>query len=476
MFAFALLDDATAPRARVATISASSRSVLRLHRDGALVFAWEFKAVTRVLGRPNCESTPRVLVRVDPVLLGPRPAVCNRGRSRSSPPGSWAEMRPDGFVGRASLLGSIAEVAAAAADDPPRDLPSGRGGLGRGASGVRCARVDVPQRRPRLEHRDRARQAARVRASDAYTIRFRREDQLFEAMPDDAHYAASGRAPVRHRLARDRDRSPTSSTCSPRMGGCARRARGRSCSHQHLAHLRECPRRRREGCSSRGWVPTSSSAATGSTPPASWHPAINACHGSTATRRGACGGSAYRWRSGATACDPVRWAKRCLTFAELPEEAAFRRSYTLYGADEVLDVDRRPGLEGVCRRRRARAPGRLRRHGVGRSRQPNVPRRRTAVPPPVDDLAYTDRASMAASTEVRVPFVDVELVPRHVRPPRLGQGAWSPREARPQGGGRGMAPARHRLPAEGLIRRAHSRGSRVTSARSWTKCFSTASS
>ena len=35
---------------------------------------------------------------------------------------------------------------------------------------------------------------------------------------------------------------------------------------------------------------------------------------------------------------PVRWAKRFLTFAELPEEAAFRRSYTLYGADEVLDV------------------------------------------------------------------------------------------------------------------------------------------
>ena len=37
-----------------------------------------------------------------------------------------------------------------------------------------------------------------------------------------------------------------------------------------------------------------------------------------------------------------RWAQRFLTFAELPEEEAFRRSYTLYDRDELaglLDPD-----------------------------------------------------------------------------------------------------------------------------------------
>ena len=31
----------------------------------------------------------------------------------------------------------------------------------------------------------------------------------------------------------------------------------------------------------------------------------------------------------------ARWAKRFLTFAELPEEPRFRRSYTLYDPDEL---------------------------------------------------------------------------------------------------------------------------------------------
>ena len=34
----------------------------------------------------------------------------------------------------------------------------------------------------------------------------------------------------------------------------------------------------------------------------------------------------------------VRWAKRFLTLAELPEEAAFRRSYTLYDPEQLKDL------------------------------------------------------------------------------------------------------------------------------------------
>ena len=34
----------------------------------------------------------------------------------------------------------------------------------------------------------------------------------------------------------------------------------------------------------------------------------------------------------------ARWAKRFLTFAELPEEAAFRRSYSLYAPGELAQL------------------------------------------------------------------------------------------------------------------------------------------
>ena len=45
--------------------------------------------------------------------------------------------------------------------------------------------------------------------------------------------------------------------------------------------------------------------------------------------------SAAAGRGRRAACATARWAKRFLTFADLPEEAAFRRSYTLYDADDL---------------------------------------------------------------------------------------------------------------------------------------------
>jgi asparagine synthase (glutamine-hydrolysing) len=100
----------------------------------------------------------------------------------------------------------------------------------------------------------------------------------------------------------------------------------------------------------------------------------------------------------------ARWAKRFLTFAELPQEEAFRRSYTLYDPPDLEDL-LSPDLGGFVQEiveehrdiycdtvltdhvnRMCLADSRLFLPGL--------------------NLAYTDRASMAASTEVRVPFVD----------------------------------------------------------------------
>jgi asparagine synthase (glutamine-hydrolysing) len=104
----------------------------------------------------------------------------------------------------------------------------------------------------------------------------------------------------------------------------------------------------------------------------------------------------------------VRFAKRFLSFAELPEETAFRRSYTMYDRHELLGL-LSPDLAGAVDEvltehadtyhdnavddfvnRMCLADARLFLPGL--------------------NLAYTDRSSMAASTEVRVPFVDVEVV------------------------------------------------------------------
>ena len=73
-----------------------------------------------------------------------------------------------------------------------------------------------------------------------------------------------------------------------------------------------------------------------------------------------------------------RWAKRFLSFADLPEEAAFRRSYTLYDPPELtalLD----PQL-GTCRARCcARTLQFVQRQSAGRPRQQDVPGRYASV-------------------------------------------------------------------------------------------------
>ncbi|HEY9378614.1 MAG TPA: asparagine synthase C-terminal domain-containing protein, partial [Jiangellaceae bacterium] len=102
-----------------------------------------------------------------------------------------------------------------------------------------------------------------------------------------------------------------------------------------------------------------------------------------------------------------RWAKRFLSFAELPEEAAFRRSYTLYDSDELralLDPELSPHVQDVVDAHRSLYnDGRLADH-VNRMCLTD-----TRLFLPGLNLAYTDRSSMSASTEVRVPFVDPDV-------------------------------------------------------------------
>ncbi len=103
----------------------------------------------------------------------------------------------------------------------------------------------------------------------------------------------------------------------------------------------------------------------------------------------------------------TRWAQRFMQFANLDEEAAYFRSYTYYDARAM---ERLMGERAV-------------------SLYQNVHAQHQAIyeAGPADDMinrmcfadmqlfmeglnqTYTDRASMAASTEVRVPFIDIEM-------------------------------------------------------------------
>ena len=104
----------------------------------------------------------------------------------------------------------------------------------------------------------------------------------------------------------------------------------------------------------------------------------------------------------------LRWAKRFTSFASLPEEQAFLRSYAFHGRDDLTSVLNRDFSREVERvfghHAEIYAQGPLD-DQVNRMCQSDVRLFLAGL-----NLAYTDRASMAASTEVRVPFVDVEVV------------------------------------------------------------------
>ncbi len=102
-----------------------------------------------------------------------------------------------------------------------------------------------------------------------------------------------------------------------------------------------------------------------------------------------------------------RWAKRFVAFADLPEEAAFRRSYTIYGQDEfadLLDPSLMPAVQHLFDEHAAVYEGTGFDDPVNRMCMTDVQMFLAGL-----NLAYTDRSSMAASTEVRVPYVDVEV-------------------------------------------------------------------
>jgi asparagine synthase (glutamine-hydrolysing) len=397
MFAFAIYDE----RSTALTLVRDPLGIKPMYvmpRGSGILFASELKALVAAVG-PELTVDPAALVSSTLFYFLPE-EQCAVKEVFKLPPGSWGEWRADG-TRKAARYWEPAPQAASAADGPNADLAAV---LEESVAAHMVA--DVPVASFLSGGLDSslitAIAADREPSIEAYTITFRPEDQRLEAMPDDAIYARKMAAHLGIQL-HEIEISPDVVDMLPRvvdvldepigdpaaintvlMCQAAREAgvkvllSGMGADElfggyrKHLAcvlgaHYQKLPRSLR----SRVLAPSVDRLPV------------------------AAGGRGLRY---------TRWAKRFLSFAELPEEAAFRRSYSLYDPPELsqlLNPELAPCVEGVVNAHRSLyTDNRLADH-VNRMCLTD-----TRLFLPGLNLAYTDRSSMTASTEVRVPFVD----------------------------------------------------------------------
>ncbi len=396
MFAFAMFDQSSGSL----FLARDQLGIKPLHyllRDDGVVFASELKALVAAFGS-ELRMDPAALVASMLYYWVPDQR-CSIGRVDKLQPGTWAEFRPDGTYqvrsywdaaleaakaasGPAISLSEAIEASVAAhlvADVPVSSFLSG---------GLDSSIITVLAKRANPD-------------LDAYTITFRPEDHRLEAMPDDALYArkVAGRYGIRlHEI----QIAPNIVETLPKMVTILDEPIGDPAA---INTLLMCEAARDAGVK----VILSG---MGADELFGGYRKHLACVMAARYRRlpgfvrGAASGTVDRLPVAVAGrgLRYSRWAKRFLTFSELPEEAAFRRSYTLYDSRELgalLDPKLGPDVDDVLNEHlEIYTDNRLADH-VNRMCLADA---RLFLPGL--NLTYTDRASMAASTEVRVPFVD----------------------------------------------------------------------
>ncbi|MGH4014548.1 MAG: asparagine synthase (glutamine-hydrolyzing) [Pseudonocardiaceae bacterium] len=417
MFAFAVFDERTGELV-LARDQLGIKPLFLVRRGRGLVFASELKAIAGALGGALHVDDAALVASL--LYYWVPDSRCAFREAEKLPPGSWLRCRPDGRVerGRFWSIREVAQEAAASGDDlsGAPDLAVTDLNDVVADSTRRHLLSDVPVATflsGGLDSSYLTALAARHETGiSAYTIGFRAEDAKFEAMPDDLRYARQVAARFGVDLHEieiapnvldllphltyhldepigDPAAINTFLICSAaREAGVKVMLSGMGADElfagyrKHLANVlalryQGLPRSvRRPLRATVERLPVATS------------------------RRG------YR---------SVRFAKRFLSFADLPEETAFRRSYTMYDRLELLGL-LSPDLAGAVE-------DVLTEHDdVYRDQALDDHVNRMCLADsrlflPGLNLAYTDRASMAASTEVRVPFVDVEVVKAAFRIP-----------------------------------------------------------
>jgi asparagine synthase (glutamine-hydrolysing) len=397
MFAFAVLDERTGELV-LARDPFGIKPLYYLPRGEGVIFASELKALVSAVGS-ELRIEPGALVASMLYYWLPEQRCAIDG-VRKLPGGSWAQWKPDGTV-TVRHYWRAADMAAQAAAEPPADL---RQVIEESVTAHLVADVPVSSFLSGgldssivtvLAHRANA-------AIDAYTITFRAEDQRLEAMPDDAVYAR--KVAARYGIAlHEIEISPDIVDLLPRIVDMLDEPIGDPAA---INTLLMCEAARERGVK----VVLSGMGADELFGGYRKHIAclLASRYGRlpASLRRGVIRPVVDRLPVSAAGhgLRYARWAKRFLTFAELPEEPRFRRSYTLYDPAELAGLVS-PDLAGY-------ASQIIEEHSEvyhDNSLTDEVNRMclaDTRMFLPGLNLAYTDRASMAASVEVRVPFVD----------------------------------------------------------------------
>jgi asparagine synthase (glutamine-hydrolysing) len=402
MFAFALYDTITR-RLVLARDPFGIKPLFYQARDGGLAFASELKALRPMMGEVRVDETS--LVASVMYSWVPESHCMLEGASKLAP-GTWLEIGPDG-ESRVHRYWDPVSAAAAAGESGRRDRVDATA-LGQVMEDSVSAHLvaDVPVATFLSGGLDSSLitiMALRHNTEiDSYTISFRDEDQRYEAMPDDFLYANRIAAEHGIRL-HEVELAPDVADLLPKLvhhldepiGDAAAINAYLICQaareagvkvllsgmgadelfggyRKHYAALlasryRRIPRWLREGV----------------VEPTVQHLPV------AGRNRG------YRL---------TRWAHRFVDFAGLPEEAAFRRSYTHYDQaqlGELLAPELTVHVDGLIDEHREMYASYRGEDQVNRMCLTD-----TRMFLPSLNLAYTDRASMAASTEVRVPFVD----------------------------------------------------------------------
>ncbi|MDQ1288783.1 MAG: hypothetical protein QG622_2349 [Actinomycetota bacterium] len=408
MFAFALYDERTGSLV-LARDQLGIKPLYVMPRGDGVLFASELKALVAATG-PELAVDPRALVASMLFYFLPEDQCAVTGVTKL-PAGTWQRFGPDGAGPPRRYWDPVTE-ALAAQERPPADLAAVV------EESVDAHLVsDVPVASFLSGGLDSslvtAIAASRDPGIEAYTITFRPEDQRLEAMPDDAVHARAMASHLGIRL-HEIEISPdvvdllphVVDTLDEPIGDPAaintvlmcRAARDAGIKvllsgmgadelfggyRKHLACLMGSRYRRLPSAVRSGLV----APAVGHLPVAAF-------------------GRGLRYS---------RWAKRFLSFAELPEEAAFRRSYTMYdavGLATLLDPELHGHVAAVIDGHRhlyaGGHPGEAA-HGTCSDHVNRMCLADSRLFLPGLNLAYTDRCSMAASTEVRVPLVDVEV-------------------------------------------------------------------
>ena len=395
MFAFALADKATGELV-LARDPLGIKPLYYLQRGKGLVFASELKALVTAFGA-ELRIEPGALLASMLYYWVPEQRCAIDG-VRKLPGGSWARLRPDGSFSLQHYW-RIAEVAQQAAAGPAADL-------GQVIEESVAAHLvsDVPVSSFLSGGLDLsiitvlAHHAAEI---DAYTITFRPEDQRLEAMPDDAVYARK----LATRFGIDLHEieiSPDIVDLLPRIVDVLDEPIGDPAA---INTLLMCEAARERG------VKVILSGMGADEFFGGYRKHIACVMASRYRRLPAIPRAGVRF-----AVDRVpvsvngrglryaRWAKRFLTFAELAEEPGFRRSYTLYEPDELASLVS-PDLAG-CVDQLVEEHADIYNDNALEDEVNRMCLADARLFLPGLNLAYTDRASMAASVEVRVPFVD----------------------------------------------------------------------